>query len=67
MSDPRTYQRNGACFSWEAMDRMDDEAEADWLEYVDCEPNACPICGSFSPGHIEEDDEGPCRERRPYY
>ena len=27
MSDPRTYQRNGACFSWEVMDRQDNEEE----------------------------------------
>jgi hypothetical protein len=25
MSDPRTYQRTGACFSWEAMERQDAE------------------------------------------
>ena len=26
----------------------------------------CPVCGSFSPRHIQEDDEGPCREARPF-
>ena len=27
MSDPRTYQRTGACFSWEVMERQDNEEE----------------------------------------
>lgn len=31
MSDPRQYQRTGACFSWESMERQDDEC---------CEPAA---------------------------
>jgi len=25
MSDPRQYQRSGACFSWESMDQVDAE------------------------------------------
>ena len=27
MSDPRTYQRTGACFSWVWMERQDNEEE----------------------------------------
>ncbi len=32
MSDPRTYQRTGACFSWESMERQDSESQLDELE-----------------------------------
>ncbi len=42
-----------------------------WQEYSEYEQLIeeeayCPVCGSFSPRHIEEDDSGPCREARPF-
>jgi hypothetical protein len=36
-------------------------------EYEECEAECCPICGSFSPSHIQEDDDGPCGEPPPLW
>ncbi len=30
--------------------------------FVEPEDERCPVCGSDSPGHISQDDDGPCRE-----
>ena len=45
-----------------------------WLEYEAFEAYTevyddwyCPVCGSISPGHITEDDDGPCREHQPLF
>ena len=42
-----------------------DKADTEYCLMMDPE-NHCPICGSFSPRHIQEDDDGPCREVLPF-
>lgn len=44
---------------------MTADLQLDWEEYEACEAECCPVCGSFSPSHIPEDGDGPCREVPP--
>lgn len=37
-----------------------------WEEYEACEAECCPICGSYSPTHIQENGDEPCHEQRRY-